>query len=47
MDPYLWHTIAEQSLLHKGASGSFRRNEGSAGAYWRGWVKSGWIRVTV
>ncbi len=46
-DPFLWHVVQSGSLMKKGSKGTFTRKEGSKDAYWRGWVKSGKITVTI
>lgn len=46
-DPLRWYYVRKDRYLKKGASGSFTRTEGSKDAYWRGWVKNGYIRVTL
>lgn len=46
-DPAIWHTRKEASGLEKGEKFSFKRTEGSKSAYWRGWVKNGYIKVTI
>lgn len=46
-DPSIWHTRQDGSGLLKGKHETFKRTEGYKNAYWRGWVKNGYIKVTV
>ncbi len=46
-DPYRWHTVREEKNLSKGTKEEFLRKEGSKDAHWRGWVRNGYIRVTI
>ncbi len=46
-DPKLWHVSRSEKFLSDGTKGEFIRKEGSKNALWRGWVKNGYIRVTI
>lgn len=46
-DPNLWRTQREEKNLSKGKKETFKRGGGSKDAHWRGWVKNGYIRVTI
>lgn len=46
-DPRRWHVSRSENFLSNGTKGEFTRREGSKNALWRGWVKNGYIRVTI